>query len=310
MKKIISGIILTFLLSCSGILYSQEESDAADSNYPLFETENAPPPQYPFALSGQYLKVEKAPFRTKGFKDQHLRYGQWDVAFAYTHPISKIWGLIFGSGWVGTEVDMSNNPEFSETNFNYVNFSVGGFTKAFPSWTWTMTLAAFLDTEEFSFSDYALYQGVLWGKYDVCKWLELNFGLILELGLRKEKVWPILGFIYTPCRNWRINAVYPINIAVEYEWSPCWKIAGSVRFLRNRHRVQKEEFNSQGIFEYHTTGAELDLIFSPLQRLSIKGFAGKTFDGDLKVTDRNDKHSIHYKFEGSFYSGVSAVFSF
>lgn len=303
MKKF---LIILFLIPT--LLGAQEEED--NLNYPLFELENSPPPFYPFSLSGQYLSVNKTSFRTPGFENSNLVYRQTDAAFAFTHPFCQYCGLIFGSGWVGTEVDMKDNPEFNETHFNYVNFSVGGFTKAFPDWTWTLTVAAFLDTEQFSFSDYALYQGVLWGKYDFCKWVELDFGLILEWGLKKEKVWPILGFIYTPNENWRLYAVYPINIALEYEWSSCWKVAGSVRFLRNRHRVKKDEPNSQGIFEYRTTGAEFDLIFSPFEWFSVKGFAGSTFNGDFEVTDRNDHNSRHYKFKGSPYYGISGVLSF
>jgi hypothetical protein len=307
--KYLFFLILVVIPVC---LYAQNEWDELSytGDYPLFDLENDPPSFYPFALSGQYVDVHKTTFRTPGLEGRKLKYRQWNAAFAYTHPFSQYCGLIFGAGWVGTEVDMQDNPEFSETFFNYVNFSFGGFTKAFDDWTWTLTLATFLDVEEFSFADYTLYQGVLWGKYDFCEWLELDVGLILELGLHKEKIWPIIGFSYLPWRNWRINAVYPINVSIEYEWSPCWTLAGSVRFLRNRHRVQKEEMNSQGIFEYRTSGAELDLIFSPFRWVSVKGFAGHAFDGDLKITDRNNHNATHYKFKGSFYAGASAVLSF
>jgi len=297
---------LFLLLLIPSVLFAYEE----DWNYPLFEMENTPPPFYPFSMSGQYVSVAEADFRTPGFGDSHLRYQQWDVAFAYTHPCNEICGFIFGAGWVGTEVDMKNNPEFHETIFNYVNLSIGGFTKSFPDWTWTLTVSAFMDTEEFSLADYTLYQGVLWGKYDFCKYVELDFGFILEVGLNKEKVWPILGFVYSPCNNWRINAIYPINVAIEYEWSKCLTAAGSIRFLRNRHRVQSEEPNSQGIFEYHTSGAEFDLLYTPWKWMMVKGFAGHAFDGDLKVTDRNNHNATHYKFKGSFYAGASAVLSF
>ncbi len=300
---------LFFILSLFPIaLFALDEWENLD--YPLFELQNTPPPHYPFSLSGQYIDVQKAGFRTRGLGDREIKYRQWDAAYAYTHPCNQVWGFIFGAGWVGTEVDMTDNPEFHETIFNYVNLSFGGYTRSFPNWTWTLTAAAFFDVEEFSLSDYTLYQGVLWGKYDFCKYLELDFGMILEAGLRKEKIWPILGFVYSPFNCLRINAVYPINIAIEYEWSRFWTVEGSIRFLRNRHRVQSEEPNPQGIFEYHTNGAELDLIFSPLERASIKGFAGSTFDGDLKISNRNDKNSTHYKFEGSFYAGASAILSF
>lgn len=298
MKK----LLLFLLLSCP--LFAQDWDDE------LFQIENAPPPFFPFSVSGDYIDVSKATFNTPGLEDSDLKYKQWDVAFAYTHPFSEICGLIFGAGWVGTEVDMKNNPDFNETVFNYINFSIGAFSKAFPDWTWTVTLAAFLDLEELSLIDYTLYQGVLWGRYELCKWLEFDVGVILEVGLDKEKAWPIIGFIYLPCDKWRINAIYPINVAIEYDIFPCLTAAGSIRFLRNRHRVKEDEPNSQGIFEYYTTGAEGDLKYAPFKWFFVKGFAGYTLGGDFKISDRNDKNSTHFKFNGSFYAGASAVLSF
>ncbi len=284
--------------------------DEYTGDYPLFGVENSPPPFYPFSLSGQYVDVQETSFRSPGLEGRKLRYTQADAALAFTLPCSEYFGFIFGAGWVGTEVDMDQNPEFSETNFNYANFSIGAFSKSFPDWTWTLTLAAFLDFEDFGFNDYTLYQGVLWGKYDFCKWLELDFGLILEVGLNKEKVWPIFGLSFTPWDKVRINAIYPINIAIEYDWSKCWTVAGSIRFLRNRHRVNSDEINPKGIFEYCTSGAELDLIFTPFKWAILKGFAGTTFDGDLKITDRHNNNAHHYKFNGSLYAGASAIASF
>lgn len=302
MKK---TLLILLLIPLS--IFAQDWQDWDDN---IFEMENNPPPLFPFSVSGSYLNVHKARFRTPGFSDSNLKYAQWDTALAYTHPFSKECGLIFGAGWVGTNVDMKNNPEFNETIFNYVNLSFGGFTQILPSWNWTLTLGAFFDTVEFSLLDYTLYQGVLWTRYDLCKWIELDCGAIVEVGLDKEKVWPILGFVYIPCEKWRINAVYPINVSIEYDWKKHLTAAASLRFLRNRHRLKDDEPNSQGIFEYRTTGAEADLTYTPFERVLIKGFAGSTLDGDLKVSNRNDKHSTHYKFHGSFYAGASAVISF
>lgn len=291
---------LLLLLLTPTLIFGQTD----EGGYPT------PPPFYPFSVSGHYLAVQKAHFRTPGFEDKWMRYKEGGAAFSYTHPFNELCGLIFGTGWVGTVVDMEDNPAFHDTFFNYVNFSVGGFTKVFPDWTWTLTAAAFLDTESFSFADYALYQGVLWGQYAFCKWLELDCGLILECGLDRDKVWPIIGFVFKPWDKWRLNAVYPINLALEYEWTRCLTLAGSIRFLRNRHRVDQDEPDPQGIFEYRDIGAEFDLTFSPFTWGSAKGFIGKTFDGDLKITDRNYHNAIHYKFVGSYYAGVSARFSY
>lgn len=286
-------------------LFGAEEWDSL-----RLQTETTPNYNYPFTINGQFLQVSPTRFRESDLSNQKLHYRQNDLTFAYTHPFNAYCGLIFGAGWVGSKVDMEDNPEFNQTTFDYVNFSLSAFTKAFPCWTWTVALAAFLDVEEFSLIDYALYQGILWGRYEVNSQLELDFGVIAEVGLHKEKIWPILGFIYTISPKWKINAVFPVNIALDYTINPCWMASASVRFLRNRHRLQEDEVNSQGIFEYRTTGYEVDLTYSPFPWFSAKGFIGLTTQGDLKITDRNNHHAHHFKFEGAGYIGASAVLSY
>jgi hypothetical protein len=295
-------ILFLFLSPLS--LFAQEWDDS------IFKLENTPPPHYPFSVSGSYVDVSKTHFRTPGLEHDTLKYRQAEAVMAFTYPFSPYCGLIFGAGWVGTEVDMTHNPDFDETLFNYFNLSLGGFTKAFPTWTWTFTLSTFLDAAHFSFIDYALYDGVLWGRYDFCKWIELDFGVIVEVGLHKEKVWPIIGFVYFPCDNWRLSVVYPTDISLTYEFCSYWTAGGSIRFLRNRHRVGPHEPNPQSIFEYRTAGAEFELTCVPWTRFNITGFAGSTFNGDFEITNRNNHNATHFKFKGSFYTGASAVLSF
>ncbi len=299
MKKILSSLLFLPLA------VSAEVSDD-----PLFQLENSPPPFYPISISGSYVDVSKAHFRTSEFQHDTVKYRQGEVAVALTYPFNDVCGLIFGAGWIGTEVNMENNPEFHETFFNYINGSLGAFTNAFPDWTWSATFSVYLDTAEFSFIDYALYDGVLWGRFDCCDSFELDFGFIVEAGLHKEKVWPILGFVWLPWECLRISAVYPVDISIEYSFLSYWSAGGSIRFLRNRHRVKPCEPNPQGIFEYRTAGAEFDLNFTPFDWFAVSGFAGSTFNGDFKVTNRNDNDPTHFKFKGSFYAGASAILSF
>lgn len=297
-KALLLFLLLPFALS------AQEFDDS------IFQLENNPPPFSPFSISGSYLDVGNARFRTPGFKDDSLKYRQWEAALAYKHPLTEACGLIFGAGWVGAEVNMENNPDFDETNFNYVNLSLGGYTTSFPDWLWTLTIAGFFDTDEFSFVDYSLYQGVLWGRYALNPCIELNVGLIVEVGLRKDKVWPIIGFVYSISDRWQLNMIYPVDISLDFLINKYLTATTSLRFLRNRHRVRESEPNSQGIFEYQTTGIEFDLTYSPFLWFSVLGFAGSTFHGNFKLSDRNDKNAIYYKFNSAFYAGVQATVNF
>jgi len=270
----------------------------------------APPPFYPFSLGGSYLNSMPAKVTTPGFTDSKLRYEQYDANFNYTLPFSPICGINFGAGWVGTQVIWPQNPAFDESSFNYVNLSFGGFSKAFTRWTWTLNLATFLDTAYFSLVDYALYQAVLWGKYELRSYLEFDFGFLLEVGLNKDQIWPIFGLIYHPYDNFRIHLIYPIDMVLEYDLTEKLMAAAAVRILRNRHRVGSDEPLPQAVFQYQTWGGELDLRYRPIKRFFVKGFAGSTFGGALRVGNSSDNDPTYYKFNASFYAGLNGVLSF
>jgi hypothetical protein len=298
MKK----FFLLFLLPLT--LAAQETDDQA------FKIENEPSPFYPFTITGSYVSVNPAHLRTKEMEGSTLTFKQSEAALGHIHPLSPIFGLIFGAGWIGTEVNLKDNPDFSQNHFSYINLLTGAYTDAFPDWNWRFTASAFLDTNEASLFDSTLYQAVLWGKYTLCAPFELDFGFILETGLHKTKVWPIIGFIYAPSPKWHIDIVFPVDVSVNYAISKCISASASFRFLRSRHRLNDNEPNPQGIFEYRTTGAEFDLTYGPFSRFAVTGFAGLTSKGDLKVGNRKNAHATHYKFKGSYYSGVLAVLSY
>ena len=294
-----------FLLLLPTCLIAQETDDQ------IFRLQNdLPPPFSPFALSGSYLRVSPAHFRTTGLTDQKLIFQQREISFSYKNPCSPVWGFLFGAGWESTEVDMQENPEFNEKNFNYINGLVGGYTTAFPNWLWKFTFSGFIDIDERSLVDNTLYQGVLWGKYDISPCIELDFGFIAEGGLRRTKVWPIIGFIYVISKRFTLSSIFPIDMSINYSITKCLIASASLRFLRNRHRLKETEPNPQGIFEYQTTGAEFQLTYAPKLCFSITGFAGSTTNGDLKISDRKNKHATHFKFKGSSYAGLSAILAF
>ena len=265
---------------------------------------------FPFSVTGGYMPTAPANFSTREARGEKLTYNQGWAAFAYNHPFSPYWGLIFGSGWIGIDLDWQENPFFHENNFNYITFSVGGFNKALDDWIWTATISSYLDTEELDIAEFALYQGVLWGKYSICKPLEFDVGFIIEAGLNKTKIWPIIGFIYNFRKNLHLTAIYPIDVSLSYDFFDCLSAGGSLRFIRNRFRVSDLNPLPHAIFEYQTIGAEFDLNYSPFDFISIEAFVGSTLGGDLKIANRNDHDTKHFKFDGSLYGGVSGNINF
>ncbi|MCB1181026.1 MAG: hypothetical protein KDK55_03270 [Chlamydiia bacterium] len=302
---------VSILLLISVFLAAEEESSppppiaSADANFVLPEDFSF----FPISIEGGYLAMHRAGFRTNDVKGEHIRFTQAEASFGFILPLDLTWGLIFGAGWVNNEVNMSNNPQFTETNFGYATGSLGVFTRN-DDWMWTVMFNINIDTDELDLGNYALYDGILWGKYTLCPYLDFTFGFIVEVGLNKDKAWPIIGLSYEPCDKWKINSIYPTDIGVEYELFPCLTTTGAVRFLRSRHRVGPNEVNSRGIFQYQAVGTEFDLTYKPFEWFWIQGYLGHCFGGDFKVTNSADKHGIHYKFSGSLYGGGAAELKF
>lgn len=267
-------------------------------------------PFYPFSLWSEYYSVSPAKFRTSEVEGEKISYSQWETTFFYIQPLSTSYGMIFGAGYIGADVNWKENPFFREKLFNYVSMTAGAYTNAFPDWDWNTLISVLIDTEEFSLTEYALYQWTLEGEYTFCDWMVFHGGFILEAGLSKEKIWPIVGFEFLPWDDWKINAIFPLNISVEYAVTPNFTAVAAVRFLRNRHRVKDSEIYPQAIFEYRSTGAEFELSYHPFTWLSVTGFAGSTFNGDFKITNRNNHDAQHFKFNGSFYAGGNLNLSF
>lgn len=311
MKKALFLISILFSLPYS--MYSAFENEGEQFNYgygieqqePFFW--DCPFPSLcslpAIAIDGNYLSVNRTSFRESEFDDDNLTYRELDLSYTYLFAYDSTSAMTLGAGYVGTEVNMTNNPFFDETHFDYITFTATGITQKLCNWLLKAGGSALVDVAELNLSDYTLYQGFLLGKYVYCPTLHLDAGFICELGLNKRKFWPVFGFNYFPTKRLNIHAVYPLDISAEYFIFPSLSLEGSVRFLRNRHRVRITEPLPMGIFEYRTTGAEFDINYNPFPWIILSGYVGSTFDGDLKVTDRNNEHAIHAKFRGSFYVG-------
>lgn len=294
------------LLLLPSLLFSYDEFEAQ------FDIPAEPPPYFPLSLSGSYLKVSRARFQEPTYvAGEKLVYEQFDAAVGYTYPINNCYGLIFGAGWVGTVVDWQQNPAFDETDFNYVNLSTGLYT----SWLDPITLIAsfgiFLDTAHFSLMNYTLYQPLLQAKWNLTDSFEVDAGIIFEIGLDRNEYWPIVGFNYTPkVSNWRVHAVYPINIDIEFDLNSCLTAATGMRFIRNRHRVGDDNPLPQSIFQYKTWGAEFNLNYHPYSAINIIGALGTTIDGRLRIANRLNEDPTVYSFESSLYGAINAIISF
>lgn len=297
---------LVLLLTLPTLLIGYDDFEAE------FDVPAKPPPYLPLSLSGSYLQVSRARFTSPNYvAGEKLIYKQFDSAVAYTHELNDTYGLIFGGAWVGTVVNWKQNPAFTETDFNYINLSLGGYASWFNCFTLIGTFGIFIDTAHFSLIDYTLYQPLLQAKYTIFEHFELDLGVIAEAGLDRLEMWPIAGFNYVPQdTNWRIHAVYPINMDFEFDVNPCTTVATGLRFLRNRHRVGDSNPLPQSIFQYKSWGFEFDLNYHPYDFCSFRGAIGTTLFGSLRIANRVNEDPNYYKFENTLYGAINAVLGF
>ncbi len=291
--------LLLLLLGLPLALFSEEEF------IPVAELPPLPLP--PSSLSAYYIHVTETTFRTPSVRGQKLRYDEGQGAFNYVHPFASSCGLILGGAYDRATIDWKENPEFDQTKFDYVTMLIGTYSTHFPRWLWVATLSVDIDTIKLDWGNYALYNGVLYGKYCICQWMTFTAGFIAQIGLNKEKFWPLVGFDFLFAPAWRLGLVYPTDLSLTYSPFEKLSFASAVRFIRTRHRLSDNEPIPQGIVEYHVAGLEGQVIFTPFQWLIFKGFVGTTFNGDLKLTNRDNNDSEHFKFKGSPYAGAHLI---
>lgn len=264
----------------------------------------------PCLLSGLYIDAKPASFESESLAGEHLQYAEANLSYTYNYPICDTTGLSFGAGYTSNWVIWKQNPYFNETQFNYVDFLLGGYTKAIPSFLWSLVGFAYIDTAVLDLANYALYQVILHGKYYVNDCFTFNSGFILELGLDQDMIWPILGIDWNITPKWRLGLVYPLDLALEYKIDPSLSASANARILRTRHRVESYEIKPNAIFEYTNWGMEGELIWRPLISLCIKGFAGSTTGGDFKVANQYGHHAKHRKLNAAPYGGISGNWYF
>ncbi len=203
-----------------------------------------------------------------------------------------------------TLLDWDSNPNFKQEDYSAAGFTLGGFSKRLPDWTWKGQLVVNFDNlKHWTFSDYMYYNMLLWGRYEVCDNVGLHIGFLGETGMKIDRVYPVIGFDWTYNCHWKINAIFPVNMSVVYTLNPTWSFALAGRVFDERSRVGKHEHLSEGLWHYQQSGAELAVFFTPTKKISANLHVGTTFAGHLKIADKHYHHGSRVHLEGSPYAG-------
>ena len=260
-------------------------------------------------LDGHYTATTKAKLDEPGREGEKIAFASSRLRASYSHPLSEKSNVLVSLAHSGAEINWKENPNFRENKFATLDLALVGQSMKVPHWFLQGALLTKVDTDAWNFSRYALYQGFMWGRYSYSKLFGVHVGLSGTSGLRKDKVFPILGIDYSPNAKWKFQVIFPMDLSAKYKMSERWSLAAGAKSFRARHRLHKRENISQGIFEYRSYGSELSLNYE-IQNFMAKIHSGMNFGGDLKISNSKGKDSIFYKYKSSVFFGSQLSYTF
>lgn len=263
---------------------------------------------YQFELSGDWVGDSK--FTKDSVEGDHIRYGQLEVEFevAGCYDSCRDEGFNMALSYKLSDLDWECNPFFDRKEFNTASLSLLGFTHRFCNWSWVGQFTYNIDADNWGFIDYSTYDWLAWGRYAYRENLGLHAGVWAQTGIRLPRVLPILGFDWQ-FREWKLSAVFPINISLTYALDNCWSMALRGRWWSDRHRVREHEHHSKAIWRYSNYGLELG-VANDSGWLHTDVHGGCAFGGYVKVANRrgHDIHCFHFKPAAYFGGTIVAQF--
>lgn len=242
----------------------------------------------------------------------HIDYNHQEASFNAIVWYNECYreGISLGLGYEHIWLHWNENPFFKRKEYNNLSTSFTYFTHRLCDWRWIFQATFNVDADKWDVNEYSDYDLLLWGLYHYCEDFHLHFGLYAQTGMKLDRVWPILGFDWQYCENWKINAVFPLNLSVVYTLNDMWSFAVAGRVFNERQRAGNEGGFKKAVWRYENSGVEFDIENNWCNWLKTNIHAGYTFGGKLKVANRHAHDSHRFKFKSAPYFGGSIVADF
>lgn len=315
MKTTFNSILATLILTGSTLYAQNFESTDFAAMKPVGEDEEeisqtSDEDSGPFKASVTYDFVGAAKIDEVGFKHDHVTFSNVDIGIGsiiyYDAPHKE--GIYVSLDYEVTRLKWTNNPFFTQTKYHTATVGLAAFTSRACHWDWQAYIGANIDTDHTSWS-YTTYDLLLWGRYEYCEGFGLNGGFVAETGMRADRVVPLLGIDWTINDRWQLNAIFPVNMSINYKIDCNWTAAGVIRIFTSRHRVGEHAAIPEGIWIYRNSGVEGAINYD-LGTFHVNFHAGCTLGGRVKVTDREYHHSQRYDLRAAPYVGGEVSYRF
>ncbi len=269
---------------------------------------------HPLHVGGQFIRLGKAECYNERPDHQHhlgnVHFRKTNAFLSMMVPVNRN-HIFFPQIQINSVTfDWNKNRKFSETHFYYMQFDLMYYTTALDRWKWIMRFDYNLQTDHMSHpGEYSLYNGLLWGSYQIHPKWHYHIGALGYAGLKGSNIFPIIGVDYTPGKHWFIQAVFPINYSVEYKISR-WTFAGKIRPLKERLRTGSREPQPRSIFNYSSVGTELNVRYERQFKFTLEGYGGMNWGGNFYIKNAQGKHAEYVDFRSTIYGGLSLDYGF
>lgn len=263
-----------------------------------------PAKRTPFSFDTHVDVIGSSKIKKGFFKGDEINYAEAQVAagmVVYYCP-TYTEGVRVALGYTPTYLKWHDNPWFDQDRFNIVSLSVAGFSKRIDRWFWRTQFTANFDAEKWS-SQYISYDFLLWGRYALYENIGIHFGFWAETGLHLDRVYPIFGFDWQISRKWKLDLVFPVNMALLYSFSPNWQLGVAGRFFDSRFRVHHDQYSPKPLVRYTNVGAEFIIKYDN-DTMSANIHAGTTLGGTFRVANHSNRHAKDYHIKPSGYVGA------
>lgn len=306
-KKMFNILMATFAFATTGLSAAADIYVEDLSAQHIREKTSGGP--FTAKISGDY--IGRADFKHHDFSHLTFATGEVDLSFVYYYEPCYKEAANVGLTYTRTRLDWKFNPFFTQKDYDMISLNFGGYSQRLKDWTWRAQVSINFDNIEYwNLEDYMNYDLLLWGRYAYTKDVGIHIGVLALTGMKIDRVYPILGFDWTIDCHWKLNIVFPMDIALVYTINEAWSVAVAGRIFDQRHRVKKDQFYSEGLWHYTSSGAELAVKYNPTQWISANIHAGGDFGGHLKVANRHYRHGHRLRFEGAPYAGAEVDINF
>ncbi len=265
-------------------------------------------------LEADFAKVGSAKITT----DHNLgktNYGEGNASVYFSHFLNKENSLTWQIGANYVDLGWDSNPVFNKNQYTYGITSLTWISHSLLKWRWVINGGVALDATTFNFGQSAVYYTMLWGRYEERENLGVNLGLFAYYGIKNGYVLPILGIDWKIAPKWQLNAVFPIDASLNYNFATHWiasivatSFGGPYRFPRRIHDgVGKYD---DGVFKVYATVLEGDLAFIQKRFIEIGVGGGWNFGGWIQVSESNNHNKRYYDFDGAAYGRLYATVTF